>query len=429
MKLPPHLTIGDGHLHIGGHDCTALAAEFGTPLYVTDEQRIRTNARRLSRALTAHYPDVRMLFAAKANGNLAIFRILADEGLGADVFSAGELRLARQAGMAADTLLFNGNSKSAADLRLAVDEGVRISVDSPDELRLLDGVAAEAGGTAEIAFRVNPALEVPTHPKIATGLRSAKFGIPAEEILDVYAEALSLPHIEVTGIHCHIGSQILEVEPFARATAVMVDLARQVIDLGADLSFIDIGGGLGIPYQRDNTAEPRFEEYAEAVMPVFVDGIREAGITAALWVEPGRSLVGDSSVLLTRANSTKRAHRNFCNVDAGFNLLARPVMYDAFHEVVAAGKAEEPATEQWTIAGPICESGDLLAEDRMLPPLAAGDLIAVLDVGAYGFAMSSQYNSRPRCAEVLVNGERKSLIRRAEDIDDLTATMKRPPWQ
>jgi len=429
VKLPPHLTIGDGHLHIGGHDCTALAAEFGTPLYVTDEQRIRTNARRLSRALTAHYPDVRMLFAAKANGNLAIFRILADEGLGADVFSAGELRLARQAGMAADTLLFNGNSKSAADLRLAVDEGVRISVDSPDELRLLDGVAAEAGGTAEIAFRVNPALEVPTHPKIATGLRSAKFGIPAEEILDVYAEALSLPHIEVTGIHCHIGSQILEVEPFARATAVMVDLARQVIDLGADLSFIDIGGGLGIPYQRDNTAEPRFEEYAEAVMPVFVDGIREAGITAALWVEPGRSLVGDSSVLLTRANSTKRAHRNFCNVDAGFNLLARPVMYDAFHEVVAAGKAEEPATEQWTIAGPICESGDLLAEDRMLPPLAAGDLIAVLDVGAYGFAMSSQYNSRPRCAEVLVNGERKSLIRRAEDIDDLTATMKRPPWQ
>ncbi|MGC9434552.1 MAG: diaminopimelate decarboxylase [Methanomicrobiales archaeon] len=429
MKFPPHLSIEGGSLQIGGHDCPALAAEFGTPLYVTDEQRIRANARRLWKALTAHYPDVRMLFAAKANGNLAIFRILADEGLGADVFSAGELRLARQAGMAADTLLFNGNSKSAADLQLAVDEGVRISVDSLDELRLLDGVAAEAGKIAEIAFRVNPALEVPTHPKIATGLRSSKFGIPADEILDAYREALALPHIGVRGIHCHIGSQILEVEPFARAAAVMVDLAREVTELGADLSFIDIGGGLGIPYRRDETAEPRFEEYADTVMPVFIDGIREAGISPALWVEPGRSLVGDSSLLLTRANSTKHAHRNFCNVDAGFNLLARPVMYDAYHEVVAAGKAEEPATETWTIAGPICESGDLLAEDRMLPPLAAGDLIAVLDVGAYGFAMSSQYNSRPRCAEVLVNGGKKSLIRRAEDMDDLTAAMLRPPWQ
>jgi len=429
VKLPPHLTIRDGHLHVGGHDCTALAAEFGTPLYVTDEERIRTNARRLSGALTVHHPDVRMLFAAKANGNLAVLRILADEGLGADVFSAGELRLARQAGMAADTLLFNGNSKSAEDLRLAVSEGIRISVDSLDELRLLDRVAGEAGRTAEIAFRVNPALEVPTHPKIATGLRSSKFGIPAEEILEAYSEALSLSNISVAGIHCHIGSQILDMEPFGRAAGVMVDLARDVTELGADLRFIDLGGGLGLPYRREEIAEPPFAAYADTVMPVFLEGIREAGITAALWVEPGRSLVGDSSVLLTRANSIKRAHRNFCNVDAGFNLLARPVMYGAYHGIVAAGKAEEPATEKWTIAGPICESGDLLAEDRMLPTLAAGDLIAVLDVGAYGFAMSSQYNSRPRCAEVLVNGERKCLIRRAEEIDDLTATMQRPPWQ
>ncbi|MHC1626381.1 MAG: diaminopimelate decarboxylase [Methanoculleaceae archaeon] len=429
MRLPPHLTIKDGHLHIGMHDCVALAEEFGTPLYVTDEQRIRENCRTLMEALRSYYPETRILFAAKANGNLAVLRILADAGLGADVFSPGELILARRAGMAAESILFNGNSKSAEDLRLAVSEDIRISVDSLDELRLLDRVAGECGEIAEIALRVNPALEVPTHPKIATGLRSSKFGIPAEEILDACSEALSLPNISVAGIHCHIGSQILDMEPFGRAAEVMVDLARDITELGADLRFIDLGGGLGLPYRREEITEPPFAAYAEAVMPVFLEGIREAGICPELWVEPGRSIVGDSTILLTRANSIKRAHRNFCNVDAGFNLLARPVMYGAYHGVIAAGKAERPAEEEWTIAGPICESGDLLAEDRMLPALEAGDLIAVLDVGAYGFAMSSQYNSRPRCAEVLVNGNKKGLMRRAETIDDITATMVRPHWQ
>ncbi|QYZ78522.1 diaminopimelate decarboxylase [Methanofollis formosanus] len=429
MKLPSHLTVEGGHLHIGGRDIVDLAETYGTPLYVTDLDRIVGNFKRFTSALTAHYPAVQVLFAAKANGNLAVMRALAEQGAGADVFSSGELELALQAGMQPDRLLFNGSSKSPADLALAVETGVRVSVDSIDELRQLEAAAAEAGKSVEIAFRVNPALEVPTHPKIATGLKTSKFGIPAEEIVGAYAEALACEHIDPAGIHCHIGSQILEVEPFARAAAVMVEVAKEVTNLGAEIRFLDVGGGLGIPYHHDTDAAPTPEEYAAAVMPVFLQGIRDAGIDPALWVEPGRWLVGDSSVLVARVNSVKRAHRTFVNVDAGFNLLVRPAMYDSYHEVVVANKADRPADGTYTIAGPICETGDLLAQDRDLPAPEAGDLVAVLDAGAYGFAMSSQYNSRPRCAEVAVRGGKHALMRRAEDLGDVTAAMQEPAWQ
>lgn len=429
MKLPAHLSIEGGHLHLGGLDLVDLAETYGTPLYVTDFDRIVGNFKRFTSALTAHYPSVQVLFAAKANGNLAVMRALAGQGAGADVFSSGELKLAMQAGMRPDRLLFNGSSKSPGDLALAVETGVRVSVDSVDELHQLEAAAAEAEKSVEIAFRVNPALEVPTHPKIATGLKTSKFGIPAEEIVGAYAEALACEHIDPAGIHCHIGSQILEVEPFARAAGVMVEVAKEVTDLGAEIRFLDIGGGLGIPYRHDTDAAPTPEEYAAAVMPVFLQGIKDAGIDPALWVEPGRWLVGDSSVLLARVNSVKRAHRTFVNVDAGFNLLIRPAMYDSYHEVVVANKAGQPADGTYTIAGPICETGDLLAQDRALPTPKAGDLVAVLDAGAYGFAMSSQYNSRPRCAEVAVRGGKHALMRRAEDLDDVTAAMQEPAWQ
>ena len=429
MILHSHLSVRDGHLRIGEHDTVDLAGRFGTPLYVTSEDRIRENFSRLSGALTAHYPKVRILYAAKANGNLAVFKILASMGAGADVFSAGEVALALAAGMRPESLLFNGSSKTPADLALAVEKGIRVSVDSPDELRQLDRAAGEAGKTVDIAFRVNPAIEVPTHPKIATGLATSKFGIPAGQILDAYREALALEHTNPVGIHCHIGSQILAVEPFAREVEVLIDVARDLIDIGVAPSFIDIGGGLGIPYRRETDRAPTPEEYAGAVMPVFLRGITDLGIEPELWVEPGRWLVGDSTILLTRVNSVKTAHKTFANVDAGFNLLVRPTMYDSYHEVVAANRADEPAVREYSVTGPICETGDILAKDRMLPELEAGDLIAVLDAGAYGFAMSSQYNSRPRCAEVLVAGEKAALMRRAETIEDLTAPMVTPPWQ
>ncbi|HDR72514.1 MAG TPA: diaminopimelate decarboxylase [Methanoculleus sp.] len=428
MNLPSHMQVRDGHLYIGAHDCTSLAAEFGTPLYVTDEGRIQENFRRVRAALARYSSAFRILYAAKANGNLSVLQTLAREGAGADVFSAGEVQLALLAGMRPEYLLFNGSSKSRADLALAVERGIRVSVDSFDELRQLDAVAGDAGREVEISFRVNPALEVPTHPKIATGLATTKFGIPAGQILDAYREALSCAYVRPVGLHCHIGSQILDVEPFARAAEVMVRVAGAVTDIGVDLSFLDIGGGLGIPYRRDADSAPGFEEYADAVMPVVLEGLAELGISPELWVEPGRSLVADSTVLLTGVNSVKSAHKRFVNVDAGFNLLLRPAMYDSYHEVVVANRADAPPVQEYTIAGPICETGDILATDRMLPAVEEGDVIAMLDAGAYGFSMSSQYNSRPRCPEVMVSGERKALMRRGETVDDLLATMEPLPW-
>jgi diaminopimelate decarboxylase len=276
---------------------------------------------------------------------------------------------------------------------------------------------------------VNPALEVPTHPKIATGLATSKFGIPHNEIPAAYREALTCANVQPVGLHCHIGSQILDIEPFVRVTAVMVHIAKELTDMGVNLEFIDLGGGLGIPYHHDTDPAPTPEDYAARVVPVFKAGIEACGITPELWVEPGRFLVADSTVLLTRVNSAKTAHKRFANVDAGFNLLVRPAMYDAYHEVVVANRADAKETKAYTVTGPICESGDILAHDRHLPPLSAGDIIAVLDTGAYGFAMSSQYNSRPRCPEVLVRGTEESLMRRGETIHDLSATMERPPWQ
>jgi diaminopimelate decarboxylase len=429
VRLGHHLTIQNGHLHIGGHDCISLARQYGTPLYVTSEDRVCEQFLSYRKALSARYPKVQVLFAAKANGNLAVMRALARLGAGADIFSSGELTLALAAGMAPEKLLFNGSSKTPADLKLAVEKGVKVSVDSLDELHQLDAAARAAGTTAKIAFRVNPALEVPTHPKIATGLATSKFGIPHREIPAAYREALACSNILSVGIHCHIGSQILDVEPFARAAEVMVRIAKEITETGVNLEFIDLGGGLGIPYHHDTDPAPTPEDYAAKVVPVFKAGVEACGITPELWVEPGRSLTADSTVLLTRVNSTKAAHKRFANVDAGFNLLIRPAMYDAYHEVIVANKADRPLTTEYTVTGPICESGDILAPDRKLPQLEAGDIIAVLDAGAYGFAMSSQYNSRPRCPEVLVRGPDAALMRRGETVGDLTSTMEQPPWQ
>ena len=428
MKLPDHLSIRNGHLYIGQHDTVDLAEQYGTPCYVTDEERIRQNFLRYNSALREYYNDVQLLYAAKANGNLSVMRILAKMGAGADVFSSGELHLALLAGMPPEKLLFNGSSKTTEDLELAVDKGVRVSIDSFDELRQLSEVAKRKGKEIEVSFRINPALEVPTHPKIATGLATSKFGIPAGQILDAYKAALEADNVTPVGMHCHIGSQILDVAPFGKAAEVMVDLAGKITDLGVRLAFIDIGGGLGIPYNREADKMPTPEEYAKAVMPVFLKGIEKLGIKAQLWVEPGRFLVGDSTILLTKVNSVKKAHKNFVNVDAGFNLLIRPAMYDAYHEVVVANRADEAPVETYTVTGPICETGDILAADRKLPVVTDGDLIAVLDSGAYGYSMSSQYNSRPRCMEVMVKGEKSASMRRKESIIDIINTMQKLPW-
>jgi diaminopimelate decarboxylase len=413
---------------IGSHDCNDLAESYGTPLYVTDEKRIRENFTRYNSALKKHYNNVRMLYAAKANGNMAVLKTFADMGAGADVFSSGELHLALLAGMNPENLLFNGSSKTKEDLELAVEKGVKVSVDSFDELAQLSEVAKAKGKDVEISFRINPAIDVPTHPKIATGLATSKFGIPADQILDAYRAALEADNIDPVGMHCHIGSQILDVLPFAKAAEIMVKIAGRLTDIGVKLKFIDIGGGLGIPYHHDSDNAPTPEEYADAVMPVFLEGIARIGIKPELWVEPGRNLMGDTTILLTGVNSVKTAHKKFVNVDAGFNLLLRPAMYDSYHEVIVANRADQKPELEYTVTGPICESGDIIAADRMLPHVERGDLIAVLDCGAYGYSMASQYNCRPRCPEIMVNGDRSAYMRRGETVIDILNTMADLPW-
>ncbi len=413
------------HLLFGGMDVVELAERYGTPLYVTDESKLRANLRSYKEAFETTDADI--YYAVKANGNLALLKILASEGAGADVFSAGELHLTKLAGIPVERILFNGNSKSTEELREAVESGVKVSVDSLDELRALSAVAEEQGKDVEIAIRVNPDVSPEVHPKIATGLKQSKFGIPFYDVTSACEEAKKLPYILLAGLHCHIGSQILDVSVFSEATKKMMDLVEILSEKGIALKFVDLGGGLGIGYRREEKEiAPTPKDLAAAILPVFDKKRHELGINLKLVLEPGRSIVGSTTVLLSRVNAVKRAYKNFVAIDAGFNLLIRPVMYDAYHEVVVANKINERASGLYTIVGPVCESGDIIAKDRKLPKVERGDLVSILDVGAYGFSMSSQYNGRPRCAEVLVCDGKADLIRSRESIEDLIRNQRIP---
>jgi diaminopimelate decarboxylase len=421
FTIKNHLEIRNNHLIIGRADTTELAEQYGTPLYVTNESRVIENFSSYKKA----FPDADIYYAAKANGSFAILRMLSKQGAGADVFSYGELYMALLAGIPADKILFNGNSKTDFELQKAVEIGVKISVDSKDELYTLSQIAEKAKKEAEIAFRVNPDVSPKTHPKISTGLRASKFGIPSEEVVGIYQEASELAGISPCGMHCHIGSQILDAAPFREAMHKMMDLVEKVTELGIDLKFVDMGSGLGIPYTKDERA-PTPHDHADAILPVFEERTGALGISPKLILEPGRYIVGDTTILLARVNTVKKAAKNFVGVDAGFNLLIRPAMYDSYHYAVVANKAASPPEETYTIVGPICETGDILAHDRELPHIEKGDLIALLDAGAYGFSMSSQYNGRPRCAEILVKDGEADVIRGREDVEELMAKQKLP---
>lgn len=422
FEIEGHLGVRDNHLFIGGVDAVDLVGEYGSPLFVTNEERLRENYRRYQRAL----PDTDVYYAAKANGNLTILRILAEEGAGADVFSGGELYMALLAGISSDRILFNGNSKTDQELRYALQTGVRVSVDSLDELKTLASFARETGKVAEIAFRVNPDISPKTHPKIATGLSTSKFGIPYTQVIEAYDTAKRIEGVKPVGIHCHIGSQIIELTPFVETVNRMMDLVEQIDRLGVKLEFLDLGSGLGIPYKKDEHV-PTPEDLADAILPVWSERSDAIGVHPRMILEPGRYITGDTTVLLTRVNLVKEAHKRFVGVDAGFNLMIRQAMYGAYHHVLLANKADLPPMGLYTIAGPICESGDILAHDRELPPVEKDDIIAVLDVGAYGFSMSSQYNGRPRAAEILISHGRPYVIREHETVCDLLAKQTLPP--
>ena len=399
----------NGILHIEEVDFRKIVEKTGTPVYVTSKRILEENIN----AFKQHFGWCRILYAVKANNNLTLMKILSNAGFGADVFSAGELYLALLAGFDRDYILFNGNSKSDEEIEAGIEAGVKFSVDSFDELYTISEIAKSP---VKIAFRVNPDISPETHPKIATGLKTSKFGIPSEEIIDAYKQAVDLPNIHPVGIHCHIGSQITDTAPFVEELEKMFEIAVKVEKLGIKLEFLDMGGGFGIDYEGGQTD---IKQFADALKSVYLKGLEKLRAKPELWIEPGRSLVANTTVLITKVNSVKKAYKNFVAVDAGFNTLIRPAMYDAYHRVAVANKMDSVPEETYTIVGPICESGDILAKDRRLPKIEKGDYIVVFDTGAYGFVMSSQYNGRPRCAEILVDGDEFYIIRYAEKIGDL----------
>jgi diaminopimelate decarboxylase len=415
------LSRRNGVLFIEDVSTVEIAEEYGTPVYVTSKSQLERNIEAYKRA----FPKAEKLYAVKANNNLALMKIIALSGFGSDVFSSGELYLALLAGFKRERILFNGNSKSDSEIEMGISANVKFSVDSLDELNTIESIAEREGKKVEIAFRINPDIDPKTHPKIATGLRESKFGIPEEEAIKAYEIALSMKKVIPKGIHCHIGSQILETSPFVSAMRKIGRIAMELEKLGVELEFIDMGGGLGIDYEGRGAITP--EDLARDFLPAFEDVLSVLKSEPKLWLEPGRSIVGNTTILLTRVNAVKKGYRNFVAVDAGFNLLIRPAMYGAYHRVLVANK-EGGEEDIYTIVGPICESGDVLAKDRKLPKVEKGDLIAILDAGAYGFSMSSQYNGRPRCAEVIVHCSRTALIRERETLSDLISRQRIPEW-
>lgn len=389
-----------------------VARRFGTPCYVYSSHAIRSAYSEYARALQGR--DALVCYSVKANSNLAVLALLAGLGAGFDIVSGGELARVRAAGGEPGKTLFSGVGKSAGDIEFALRQGIGcINVESEAELARVDSVARRIGCRAPIAFRVNPDIDARTHPYISTGLRENKFGIAYADAERLYARAASLPGIEVVGVGCHIGSQLTQSAPFIEAAERMVALVDRLERAGIALKHIDIGGGIGIRYH-DETPEPisHFLEHAIRTL-----GTRKHKVI----VDPGRSIVGNAGVLLTRVEYIKQG---FVVVDAAMNDLLRPALYGAWHEIRNARQsAESPAV--YDIVGPVCESADFIAKRRRLAA-AEGDLLAVMSSGAYGMTMSSNYNSRPRAAEVLIDGNQAHLVRNRESVEQLFALERIP---
>ena len=411
----------NGQLYAEDVPLDALAAQFGTPCYVYSRRAITDAWREFSAACAGR--RVLVCYALKANSNLAVIDLLAREQAGFDIVSAGELRRVLAAGGSAARTVFSGVGKSHAEIREALTAGVRcFNVESQAELVRLDRIAGEMGRRAPVSLRVNPDVDAGTHPYISTGLRENKFGIPHEDALAAYQRACALPHLDVVGIDCHIGSQITSLAPFTAALDKVLELVDRLHASGIELHHIDLGGGLGICY--DDEEPPSRAALIDAVFARL--DAHPRGARYEILFEFGRSIVGNAGVLLTRVEYLKQnGERNFAIVDAGMNDLMRPALYEAWHGVQPV-RPRQGKSALFDIVGPVCESGDWLARGRQLC-LAEGDLLAVMSAGAYGMAMSSNYNTRPRAAEVLVDGARVHLIRERESIESLFALEHRLP--
>jgi diaminopimelate decarboxylase len=416
-----HLKIQNGSLFVDGVPCKELAEKFDTPLYVLSRDRIRQNYRAFHEALTRIYPHILICPAYKANSHLAVCRLYEIEGAGAEVVSPAELRMALDAGVDPEKIVYNGPMKKEADLELAIESEVGlINADSTPELEHMQHAASKVGKRCNAGLRINVGIEPLTHPHLATAQREHKFGIWIGEAIAAYRAASNKPELNMIGMHCHIGSNISELKVISEMARKILGLATQVKkEAGVNLSRIDMGGGVGYPYQPSSPVMS-FEEYASSLLTENIANLAELR-NPTLIFEPGRALAADAGILLTAVNVLKRqGNVNWAIVDAGMNAFIRPALYDAKHQILLANR-DANAHDVYSVGGPCCESADAFARGITLPTLLEGDLLAVLDVGAYGYTMASNYNGQPRPAVVLVAEGKGELIRRRDSYEDMIA--------
>jgi diaminopimelate decarboxylase len=401
-----------GELYCENVPLARIAKEVGTPCYVYSHHTLVRHLRAYDGAFQS-IPHI-LAYAMKANSNLAILRLMAKEGSGVDIVSGGELYRALRAGVPASKIVFAGVGKHAEEIREALKADILMfNVESSEELQAINEVAASMGTKARVALRINPDIDPKTHPYISTGLKKSKFGIGADRALEEFRVASSLSHIDVVGVHKHIGSQLTDVTPFVEALKKVLALVQALKGQGIDIRYINIGGGLGITYSDETPPQPK--DLADAISPLVRD------LKCVLIMEPGRVIVGNAGVLMTKVLYTKEGEaKRFLIVDAAMNDLIRPSLYGAYHEIRPLHESTNHASKSMVdVVGPVCESGDFLAKDRMMPQVRPGEILAVMSAGAYGFVMASNYNSRPRVPEVLVKESELHVIRARESYDDL----------
>jgi diaminopimelate decarboxylase len=419
-----HFNYKGDELHCEDVPLRDIAAKVGTPVYIYSHATLERHFKVFDQAFAAKKHLI--CYSVKANSNLAVLRALFSWGAGADIVSGGELYRALRAGCDPKKIVFSGVGKREDEIETALETGIlAFNVESEGELEVIDRIAGRLGVKAPISLRVNPDVDAETHPYISTGLKKNKFGISMSRAREAYALAKRLPNLTIVGIDCHIGSQLTKTSPFKDAIERVAKLARELREDGVKLELLDIGGGLGIPYQEDQDP-PSPADYGAAV----ADAVKAFdGLDLTIVCEPGRVIVGNAGVLLTKVLYLKSSEiKNFTIVDAAFNDLIRPAFYDSYHGMKPVKKLETGAAWVTDIVGPICETGDFLARDRQLQKLEPGDLLAIMSAGAYGFTMSSNYNTRPRAAEVMVKGSEFSVVRRREDLEDLVKGEEIPAW-
>ncbi|SET44601.1 diaminopimelate decarboxylase [Paracoccus homiensis] len=418
-----HFNYKDGQLHAEDVPLSRIAAEVGTPVYVYSAATLTRHFGLFRQALD--WTDHLVCFAVKANSNLAVLKLMADQGAGMDVVSGGEYARAKAAGVPGERIVFSGVGKTVSEMRQAIEGGIRqFNIESEPEMRALSALAVSMGAEVPVAIRVNPDVDAKTHEKIATGKSENKFGIPIAKSRQVYAEAAALPGLKVVGIDVHIGSQLTDLDPYRAAYAKVADLTRALRADGHDITRLDLGGGLGIPYRRDNNAPPLPIEYGQVIR----DAVGDLG--CEIEIEPGRNIVGNAGVLLSSVIYVKEGEgRDFLIVDAAMNDLLRPAMYGAHHDIVPVREAALGAElRPFDVVGPVCESGDTFQKGTQLPSVAADDLIAFRSAGAYGAVMASEYNSRPLVPEVLVSGDHFAVIRARPTFEEMLSRDTIPEW-